>query len=113
MISNISRANFFLGHYIDYDISDTAYCFPFFGPFNTTAFETMRHFDCRCLDRLGLSETTGTLQSVFFFLFYPLLTFFSLFSVFVLGHGDGLFSYRAVVLTDNIMDNQNRKNSAA
>lgn len=89
MISNISRADFFLGHYIDYDISDIAYCFPFFGPFNTIAFETIRRFNCRCLDRLGLSETTRTLQSVF--LFYPLLTFFSLLSVFVLGHGDGLF----------------------
>lgn len=45
--------------------SDMAYCFPFFSPFNMTAFETIQGFNCRCLDRLGLSETTTTLQNVF------------------------------------------------
>ena len=71
MAATLARKGFKV---IGYDISDIAYCFPFFGPFNTIAFETIRRFNCRCLDRLGLSETTRTLQSVF--LFYPLLTSF-------------------------------------
>lgn len=88
--------------------SDIAYCFPFFGPFNITAFETIRRFNCRCLDRLGLSEMTATLQNVLFSPFLPSYLLF-LYYCFCTRTWRWTFSYHAVVLTDNIMGNQNRR----